>query len=196
MKGNKKKVSSNFFNLQIEANRPTPISPSSNQTEKQESFPYSDSNIYIDREGKWFHNGAPINRKELLKLFSGVLQKDQEDRFWLVTPAEKEEIIVEDAPFMAVELLVKGKGKKQNLVFRTNMDEYVQASLSHPIKIHGNCETGEPEPYILVRNNLDAKLTRSVFYQLVDLGVEEYEREGRTFGVWSNGTFFEIGKLN
>lgn len=196
MKDNKKIGSSNISDLKMEVNRPNSTSPPSNQTDEQRRFLCNDPNICIDREGNWFHNGTPINRKKLVKLFSSILLKDQEDRFWLVTPAEKEEIIVEDAPFMAVELSVRGKGKKQNLVFRTNMDEYVQASLSHPIKIHDNCETGEPAPYVLVRNNLDAKLTRSVFYQLIDLGVEKTDGDGRRFGVWSNGTFFDIGKLN
>ena len=153
-------------------------------------------NIRINREGLWFYNGTPIMRKELVKLFSSVLEKDDENRYWLVTPAEKREILVEDAPFLAVELSVNGEGEKQNLEFRTNIDEVVKASASNPLKIHVNALTGEPSPYICVRRNLDAKLTRSVFYQLVDLGVEEWNSENKMLGVWSSGTFFEIGKIN
>ena len=195
MRDDKKKVSSIFSDLKTERNKPHPTSPLSDQTDEQGRRLCSDLGIHIDREGTWFYNGTPIRRKELVKLYSSVLQKDQENRFWLVTPTEKGEVLVADAPFMAIELSVKGKGKKQSLVFRTNVDDYVQADLAHPLRIQENCKTGEPLPYILVRNNLEAKLTRSVFYQLIDLGVEKCETEDQTFGVWSNGTYFEIGKL-
>ena len=97
---------------------------------------------------------------------------------------------------MAVELSVKGHGEKQCLNFRTNIDEIVQASLTHPLRFLVNPETGEPSPYILVRENLEAKLTRSVFYQLVDLGVEKWVLNKHKFGVWGNGKFFEIGQLS
>ena len=195
MRDDRKKVSANFSDLKMKKNIPHPTSPLSNQTDEQGRLLCSDLGIHIDREGTWFYNGTPIRRKELVKLYSSALQKDKENRFWLITPAEKGEVSVEDAPFMAVELSIIGKGKNQSLIFRTNVDEYVQANLAHPLKINENCKTGEPSPYILVRNNLEAKLTRSVFYQLIDLGVEKVERENQTFGVWSNGTYFEIGKL-
>ena len=171
-------------------------SPPTDQVDDQGRFQCGDLNIRIDREGTWFYNGTPIGRMELVRLFSSVLHKDHDDRYWLVTPAEKGKIIVEDAPFMAVELSVTGHGEKQSLNFRTNIDEIVQASLTHPLRFLVNPETGEPSPYILVRENLEAKLTRSVFYQLVDLGVEQWVLNKTKFGVWSNEKFFEIGQLN
>ena len=170
-------------------------SSSADQTDDHGRFLCGDLNIRIDGEGTWFYNGTPIGRKELVRLFSSVLQKDDENHYWLVTPAEKGRIIVEDVPFIAVELFAKGRGKEQCLEFRTNIDEFVKANSSHPLKIKENIETREPSPYILVRENLEAKLTRPVFYQLVDLGVEERIGSANVFGVWSNDEFFKIGRL-
>ena len=162
-----------------------------------------DLEIQIDREGLWFYHGSPIGRKELIKLFASVLSMDENGRYWLTTPAEKGEILVEDVPFQAVEMNVYEKNKQQILSFRTNIDETIIADIDHPIRIGNNPETGEPSPYIMVRDRLEARLTRAVFYQMVDLGVEvimESEQElgvinEKVFGVWSSGQFFQIGKL-
>ena len=162
-----------------------------------------DLEIQIDREGLWFYHGSPIGRKELIKLFASVLSMDENGRYWLTTPAEKGEILVEDVPFQAVEMNVYEKNKQQILSFRTNIDETIIADIDHPIRIDNNPETGEPHPYITVRDRLEARLTRAVFYQMVDLGVEvimESEQElgvinEKVFGVWSSGQFFQIGKL-
>ena len=162
-----------------------------------------DLEIQIDGEGLWFYHGSPIGRKELIKLFASVLSMDENGRYWLTTPAEKGEILVEDVPFQAVEMNVYEKNKQQILSFRTNIDETIIADIDHPIRIGNNPETGEPSPYIMVRDRLEARLTRAVFYQMVDLGVEvimESEQElgvinEKVFGVWSSGQFFQIGKL-
>lgn len=158
-------------------------------------FLCGDLNIHIDREGTWFYHGTPIGRKELVKLFSKVIHRDDEGIYWLITPAEKGRILVEDAPFMAVEMTVMDDGGDQRLEFRTNVDDFVVAGPTHPLRFAENPETGEPAPYILVRKNLEAKLTRNVFYQLVDLGEERSTLEEITLGVWSDGEFFEIGRL-
>ncbi len=162
-----------------------------------------DLDIHIDSEGLWFYHGSPIGRKELVKLFASVLNRDEEGRYWLITPAEKGEITVEDVPFQAVELTAEGKNEAQILTFRTNIDEIVIADKSHPIRIETDPETEEPSPYIMVRDGLEARLTRPVFYQLVELGVEwrvEMAQgkdifDKQTFGVWSSGQFFQIGTL-
>ena len=96
---------------------------------------------------------------------------------------------------MAVEMTVSDEGPEQNLAFRTNVDDIVMAGPAHPLSIIEDSRTGEPAPYILVRDTLEAKLTRSVFYHLVDLGVEHDTSKGKRFGVWSDGTFFELGNL-
>ncbi|MEK9678141.1 MAG: DUF1285 domain-containing protein [Rhodospirillaceae bacterium] len=158
-------------------------------------FLCGDLDIRIDRDGTWFYHGSPIGRKELVRLFSTVLQRDDGGRYWLITPIEQGEIVVEDVPFQAVEMDVTGDGRDQVLEFRTNVDEIVKADAAHPLRISYNEETGEPSPYVLVRDNLEARLTRSVYYQLVELG-EERELDGETvYGVWSAGEFYKIGRL-
>ena len=94
-----------------------------------------DLEIQIDREGLWFYHGSPIGRKELIKLFASVLSMDENGRYWLTTPAEKGEILVEDVPFQAVEMNVYEKNKQQILSFRTNIDETIIADIDHPIRI-------------------------------------------------------------
>lgn len=153
--------------------------------------------IRINRDGLWFYHGSPIGRKELVKLFASVLRRDAEGRFLLETPAERGVIEVEDAPFLAVELTVEGVGPNQRLSFRTNLDENVVADAAHPLRIVSDPTTGEPSPYVTVRDGLEARLTRSVYYELVELGGEDTmngQMNGETrFGVWSAGTFFSLG---
>ncbi len=165
------------------------------EKDKDGRFICGELNIKIDKEGRWHYNNSPIGRKALIKLFSSVIEKDKNDTYWLVTPAEKGQILVEDVPFMAVECEVNGSGEKQVLNFRTNIDDYVKAGGENPLFFRVDSDTDEPKPYILVRKNLEAKLTRSVFYQVVDLGVQELIKGERMFGVWSKTKFFVIGKV-
>ena len=188
-------ISSLFSGREVENPKNSVASPEAGQLDDKGRFLCGNLDIHIDRDGTWFYHGTPIGRNELVRLFASVLHRDAENRYWLVTPAEKGEIIVEDAPFMAVEFSANGQGKEQSLEFRTNIDEFVQASTTHPLRFSENIETGEPSPYILVRKNLEAKLTRSVYYQLVDLGVVERLSGDKIFGVWSNEEFFKIGRL-
>lgn len=154
-----------------------------------------DIDIRIGRDGTWFYHGSPIGRKPLVKLFAGVLRRDEAGDYWLVTPAEKARIRVEDAPFTAVEMQVTGAGESQNLSFRTNVDENLTAGPTHPIRVEIDPETGEPAPYVLVRDGLEALIVRSVFYDLVEIGVEERHDGHTVLGVWSGGEFFPIGRL-
>jgi hypothetical protein len=149
----------------------------------------------IDRDGVWFYHGTPIGRKALVKLFASILQRDEDGRYWLETPAEKGEIIVEDAAFMAVALDTDGSGEAQTLKFRTNTDEIVIADGDHPLRIQIEPDTQEPSPYVLVRGGLEARLTRPVFYELVNLGVQLALDGGQIYGVWSAGHFFHIGPM-
>ena len=153
-----------------------------------------DIDMRIARDGTWFYMGTPIGRPRMVKLFSTVLRHDDDDKFYLVTPVEKIGITVDDAPFVAVEATVFGEGEDQTLVFRTNVDEEVIAGPDNPIRVEIDPETQEPSPYVLVRDNLEALIGRSVFYQLVDLG-EQVEQDGQeVLGVWSKGEFFTIGE--
>ncbi len=151
--------------------------------------------IRINRDGLWFYHGSPIGRKELVKLFASVLRRDEDGRFLLETPAEKGVIEVEDAPFLAVELQTEGEGRARKLIFRTNLDENVVLDRDHPLRIAHNLETGEPSPYITVRGGLEARLTRAVYYELVELGGEETMKAQTSFGVWSAGVFFSLGTI-
>lgn len=160
-------------------------------TPKDQSF-----DIRIARDGTWFHEGDPIRRIELVKLFATVLRRDDAGDFWLVTPVERGRIVVEDAPFVAVEMSTSGEGDQQVLSFRTNLDEWVEAGPDHPIWVVHHPESGEPAPYIAIRNGLEARISRSVYYEMVDRAVVSGEDDGEAeVGVWSNQVFFTLGKL-
>jgi hypothetical protein len=151
-----------------------------------------DFGIRIARDGTWFYRGSPINRLPLVKLFASVLTREPDGGYALVTPVERGRVEVEDAPFLAVEVTPRGKGREQLLIFRTNLDEIVTAGPEHPLRV-ATAADGGPAPYILVRGGLEAKLTRAVFYELVELGHEEQVAARRQFGVWSGGAFFALG---
>jgi hypothetical protein len=148
--------------------------------------------IRITRDGTWFYRGSPIGRLPLVKLFASVLRREADGSYWLVTPAERGRIEVEDVPFLAVELTVAGEGRDRRLIFRTNLDDIVTAGPDNRLRVE-TAANGEPAPYILVRGELQARLVRSVFYDLVDLGAEEEIAGASQFGVWSNGAFFSLG---
>lgn len=154
-----------------------------------------DYHLRIARDGTWYHRGSPIARKPLVKLFSTVLRREDDGEYWLVTPAERGRIEVEDAPFTAVELSVTGAGEAQALSFRTNLDDWVTAGPEHPIRVETCPDTGEPRPYILVRGRLEALIQRPVFYELVERA-ETKKQDGKAIvGLWSQGTFFCLGTL-
>lgn len=144
-----------------------------------------DLDMRIARDGTWYYQGSPIQRPELVRLFSTILKREG-DRFYLVTPVEKYRICVDDAPFLAVDFETDGSGCDQSLVFETNVGETVLAGPENPIRFERDTETGEPSPYILVRANLEALIDRKSFYRLVELGKEH---DG-WFGIWSGREFF------
>lgn len=149
--------------------------------------------IRILRDGTWLHEGDPIRRPELVKLFARVLRRDDAGDYWLITPAERGRIIVEDAPFIAVEMRVEGEGRGQRLSFRTNVDDWVAAGPDHPITTRG--ET----PYVEVRGGLTARLARPVYYQLAELATDNSAQTGgahdeEVMGVWSEETFFALSR--
>lgn len=155
-----------------------------------------DLDMRIARDGTWYYLGSPIGRKPLVALFSSVIRYDEDGKYYLVTPVEKIGITVEDAPFVAVEMFQKGSGKDQVISFRTHVDDFVIVDKEHSLRMTFDEKTGEPSPYVTVRGNLDALIARSVFYDLVALGVEENIDGEDLFGVWSSGTFFDFGPAN
>lgn len=149
----------------------------------------------IARDGTWYYQGSSIDRKALIKLFSTVLRREDDGDFWLVTPVERVRIMVDDAPFTVVELCVSGSGNAQVLRFRTNLDDWVIAGPKHPIRVETKPDTGEPSPYILVRDRLEALIVRPVFYELAELAETEKQDGKDILGIWSEGTFFALGAL-
>lgn len=146
-----------------------------------------DLDMRIARDGTWFYLGTPIGRPELVRLFSTILRKDNE-KYFLVTPVEMVGIIVDDAPFVAVDFEVEGQEEHQMLRFETNVGDHVVAGPDNPIRVERDAETGEPSPYVLVRANLEALIDRKSFYRLVEVGAHH---EG-WFGLWSGGDFFSV----
>lgn len=148
--------------------------------------------IVIRRDGLWFHEGSPIGREALVRLFSTVLRKDP-DGYHLVTPVEKMRIRVEDAPFIAVRVdQIAGEDGGKRLRFLTNVGDVVDAGADHAIRVETDLETGEPRPYLHVRRGLEALIARAVFYELAELADERLVDGEPTLGVESDGTWFAI----
>lgn len=152
-----------------------------------------DLDMRIARDGTWFYHGSPIGRIRLVKLFATVLKREADGTYVLETPVEKGRIEVEDVPFVAVELTAEGEGHEQALTLRTNLDEIVTVDADHPIEIRNDPETGHPVPYVLIRDALEARIGRSVYYEMVSLGMEGEGERSHLFGVWSKGSFFPLG---
>jgi hypothetical protein len=154
--------------------------------------PYcGDIDMRIAGDGTWFYQKTPIGRPALVKLFASVLKREG-DKYFLVTPVEKCGIAVDDAPFLAVELYCEEEAGGRTLHFRTNVDDWVACGPAHALRFEPEAATGGVKPYVRVRRDLWAKVTRALFYDLVDLG-EQRDIEGRRmFGVVSAGQFFPI----
>jgi hypothetical protein len=146
-----------------------------------------DSAMRIARDGTWFHEGSPIGRPAMVRLFSTILRREEDGRFVLVTPVEKLDIEVEDAPFAAVELKSEGAGRNRRLAFRLNTGDFVVAGRDHPLRFDAG-EAG-PRPYLAVRRGLDALVARPVYYELATIALDEGETPP---GVWSDGMFFPL----
>jgi hypothetical protein len=152
--------------------------------------PYcGDIGLRIRSDGVWLYRGSPIGRPALVKLFASVLRRDGDGRHYLVTPAEKIDIAVDDAPFLAVEMEVRGDGAEQRLIFRTNVDDIVTAGPEHPLRFAIEPHTGGLKPYVLVRGRLEALITRALAYDLAELAVDA---EKRGLGLWSGGQLFSM----
>jgi hypothetical protein len=150
-----------------------------------------DLDMRIASDGTWFYLKTPIGRPALVKLFASVLKREG-DKYFLVTPVEKCGIQVDDAPFLAVELNIDESLAGPVLKFRTNVDDWVQCGPAHALRFELQAGTGGLKPYLHVRRDLWAKVTRSLFFDLVERG-EEREVEGRAmFGVMSMGAFFPM----
>ncbi|WP_339822997.1 DUF1285 domain-containing protein [uncultured Parasphingorhabdus sp.] len=156
--------------------------PPVDQWEPQET---GDSEMRIAADGTWYHQGDPILRPAMVRAFSSILRREPDDSYALVTPYQKLSIIVDDAPFVAVELESQGSGAERTLAFRLNTDHLVIAGIDHPLRFG----TDKPQPYLQVRRGLEAVVGRSVYYELAELALEE---GADPVGIWSAGVFFPM----
>ncbi|HEY7230045.1 MAG TPA: DUF1285 domain-containing protein [Pseudolabrys sp.] len=154
-----------------------------------------DIEMRISADGTWFYQGTPIGRPALVKLFASVLKREG-DKHFLVTPVEKVGIVVEDAPFLAVEMKTSRGDSGQILEFRTNVDDWVTAGPGHALRFELQSVTGGLKPYLHVRRDLWAKVTRALFYDLVELGEERNVGGNAMFGVASQGEFFAMAEAS
>ena len=157
--------------------------------------PYcGDIGLRIRRDGVWFYQGSPIGRMPLVRLFARVLRKDADGRTYLVTPAEKVDVAVEDAPFLAVEMERRGEGRAQQLMLRTNVDDVVTVGAEHPLRFVLEPGSGGLKPYVRVRGRLEALVNRALYYDLVALAEPDpaAASDAGHGGIWSGGVFFPL----
>jgi len=144
----------------------------------------------IASDGTWFYQGSPIGRHALVKLFASILRKDSTGHV-LVTPVERVGIEVEDAPFLAVEMVAEGEGDARRISFRTNVDDLVEVGPEHPLRFERDAQGGV-KPYLRVRGDLWALVTRPLMYDLIEMG-EEREVSGKpVYGIGAGGLFHVI----
>jgi len=156
-----------------------------------------DMDIRIASDGTWFYLGTPIGRPGLVRLFSTILRREDDGHFYLVTPVEKVRIRVDDAPFLAVRVDVTGSGAPQVLRFTTSVGDEVDAGNDHPIRVEFRGAEREPRPYLHVRGQLEALISRAVFYELVEIAVERQDAQGGAeLVVESGGRAFSLGSLS
>jgi hypothetical protein len=154
-----------------------------------------DIDMRIAIDGTWFYQNSPIGRPALVKLFSSVLKREG-DKYFLVTPVEKVGITVEDAPFMAVELAVDDNAAGRVLKFRTNVDEWIEAGPGHALRFEEDAANGGLKPLLHVRSDLWAKVTRALFYDLVERGEERHIDGKAMFCIASGGEFFPMAEAS
>jgi hypothetical protein len=147
------------------------------------------SDMRIARDGTWFHQGSPIGRPAMVRLFSTILRREPDGRHVLVTPVEKLDIEVEDAPFVAVELKSEGEGCQRRLAFRLNTGDIVMAGPDHELRLES--EEDGPHPYLHVRGGLEALVARPVYYELAEIALAEGAEPP---GLWSEGAFFPMAE--
>jgi hypothetical protein len=145
------------------------------------------SGMRIAADGTWYHQGRPISRPAMVRLFSTVLRREPDGRHVLVTPVEKLDIDVERTPFRAIEMRSEGQGADRRIALRLDSGDAVVLDSDHPLRATGGEESLSPR--VLVRHGLEAELTRAIYYELAEIALAEGANPP---GVWSSGTFFRL----
>lgn len=156
----------------------------------------SDSHMRIASDGRWYHKGGLISRPAMVRLFASVLRREDDGRHALVTPFEKQWIEVEDAPLLAVEVKSEGSGEQRRLAFRLNTDELAVCGTDRPLILRGSID--EPRPYLGLWRGLEARIERSVYYDLVELALAEQPEDpddAAGLPIWSEGTCFRLDRI-
>ena len=151
--------------------------------------------IVIRSDGRWYYQGTPIDREPLVRLFASVLRRDEDGGYFLVTPAEKVAITVEDAPLLAVECHFAGSGRDQILTVRTNVGDVVAADAQHPLRFAVDRANGGLKPYLKVRGRLEALASRAVAQEIAGRAEEAEHAGERWYGLWSGGCFFPMAPV-
>jgi len=157
----------------------------------------SDSQMRIAADGRWYHQGGLISRPAMVRVFASILRREEDGRHALVTPFEKQWIEVEDAPLLAVEVKTEGRGTARRLAFRLNTDELVVCSAQKPLSLRGSID--EPRPYLGLWRGLEAKIGRSVYYDLVEMALGDQDDAGNdatTLPIWSDGACFRLDRVH
>ncbi|RAU17647.1 DUF1285 domain-containing protein [Nitrincola tibetensis] len=149
-----------------------------------------DIDMRIAKDGRWFYQNSPIGRERMVKMFSRILWKEGE-HYYLKTPVEKVGIRVEDVPFQVISLEVVQENEQVALRFTTSVGDQVIAGVEHPLRIGIDPVTQEPSPYLMIRWGMEGRLSRNVFYQLVELAEE---KDGH-LRVSSQGVIFDLGAI-
>jgi uncharacterized protein len=151
-----------------------------------------DIGLRIRADGVWLYRESPITRRALVKLFASVLRNEEDGRTYLVTPVEKVDVTVDDAPFLAVAMQVQDAGRAQALTFETNIGDVVACGSTHPLRFARAEPSGGLKPYVLVRDGLEALVSRALVYDLAELAVTRTVDGREMSGVWSAGSFFPM----
>lgn len=152
-----------------------------------------DIDIRVARDGNWYFKGDHMHREALTRLFSSIMRREEDGEYYLVTPVEKWRIKVEDSPLLAHTLTSTGEGENQSLQVITSAGETLTIGREHPLSVDNYPGVDEPRPVVAVRHGLEARLVTSAFYDLARYVVENPSGTPNSFGVWSDGVFFEIG---
>jgi len=144
----------------------------------------------IDPHGDWYHEGTRIERRPLVNLFASILRREDDGEYYLVTPVEKWRIQVEDAPLLAVDMDIGGEGDSRKIVFTLNTGRAVPLDAGHPLHVNLDDRSGEPRPYLRLERGLSARLSRALFYRLVDAA----EQRDEQLQIESDGVSFSLGR--
>ena len=153
--------------------------------DRDENYP-----ITIKYDGSWWHEGAPVKRNTLVKLFNRVLRYDsQKDEYWLITPAEQGRIKVEDVPYVIKDFQIE---TDNTISVTTNLDEQVTISPEHPLILQEDKVNKQALPYVDIKGGLKARFGRAAYYKLVEIA---HEKNG-SYYVTSGKHNYLIGRLD